>query len=303
VNSVFNYKQVQRSEVVTRDNYAANMVSMSHSPLKAIIVDDEPLACRILRRYLQDDTDIEVIQQCTNGLDALEAIQKFRPDLVFLDVQIPGMSGFEVLAALAPEDLPFVIFVTAYDEYALQAFEFHALDYLLKPLDQERFKKAVKHAKEQIRQHQENRLLHHVTALLSQFRPPASKIRQPDQPYASRLEIRSTGHVNFVDVEEIDWIEAADNYVVLHTSAGSHLMRESMSRLESTLDPNFFVRIHRSRIVNLSRIRELKSRGFGDRIVVLQDGTELRVSRIHKEKLETMLKTFSNRQPQKSPLP
>ena len=278
------------------------MVSINRPSLKAIIVDDEPLACRILRRYLQDDSDIEVVQQCTNGVDALDAIHKFRPDLIFLDVQIPRMNGFEVLAALNPEEMPFVIFVTAYDDYALQAFEFHALDYLLKPLDQERFKKAVKHAKEQIRQHQENRLFHHVTALLSQYRAgtgTGNDQKEQNQSYASRLEIRSTGHVNFVNVDEIDWIEAADNYVVLHTSAGSHLMRESMSRLETQLDPNQFVRIHRSRIVNLSRIRELKSKGFGDRIVVLQDGTEIRVSRVHKEKLESALKNLANSQPQR----
>jgi two-component system, LytTR family, response regulator len=279
------------------------MVLNNQPRLKAIIVDDEPLACRILRRYLQDDPEIEVVQQCNNGADALEAIHKFHPDLIFLDVQIPRMNGFEVLASLNQDELPFVIFVTAYDDYALQAFEFHALDYLLKPLDQERFKRAVRHAKEQIRQHHENRLFHHVSALLSQYQAGTAQEKNPDQPYLTRLEIRSTGHVNFVDVEDIDWIEAADNYVVLHTSGSSHLMRESMSRLETTLDPNQFVRIHRSRIVNLSRIRELKSRGFGDRIVVLQDGTEIRVSRVQKEKLENALKNFTTRQPQKSSLP
>jgi two-component system, LytTR family, response regulator len=279
------------------------MVLNNQPLLKAIIVDDEPLACRILRRYLQDDTDIEVVQQCNNGVEALDAINKFHPDLVFLDVQIPRMNGFEVLASLKQDELPFVIFVTAYDEYALQAFEFHALDYLLKPLDHDRFKKAVKHAKEQIRQHHENRLFHHVTALLSQYRAVAGQTGELEQPYTTRLEIRSTGHVNFVEVQDIDWIEAADNYVVLHTSAGSHLMRESMSRLETALDPNQFVRVHRSRIVNLTRIRELKSKGFGDRVVVLQDGTEIRVSRVQKEKLEAALKNFTSRQPQRSPLP
>ena len=303
MNSVFNVKTVQRPDTVTRDSYTENMVSINHLSLKAIIIDDEPLACRILRRYLQDDIEIEVVQQCTNGVDALDAIQRFQPDLVFLDVQIPRMNGFEVLAALNPEEMPFVIFVTAYDDYALQAFEFHALDYLLKPLDQERFKKAVKHAKEQIRQHHENRLFHHVTRLLSQYRSGTGKGTEPNQPYTSRLEIRSTGHVSFVNVDEIDWIEAADNYVVLHTSAGSHLMRESMSRLETQLDPNQFVRIHRSRIVNLTRVREMKSKGFGDRIVVLLDGTEIRVSRVHKEKLETALKNLTNSQPQRSSLP
>ncbi len=263
--------------------------------LKAIIIDDEPLACRIVRRYLQDESDIEIVQQCTNGAQALEAIHQFDPDLLFLDVQMPVMNGFELLASLRSKKIPFVIFVTAYDEYTLQAFECHALDYLLKPFDQERFKKAVKHAKEQIRLHQESRFFHQVTALLSQHRNAVVQENGMEQPYPSRLEIRSSKHVGFVDVHEIDWIEASDNYVVLHTSSGPNLLRESISRLERRLDPQKFIRIHRSTIVNLMRIREIKSRGFGDRIVVLQDGTEVRVSRIHKKRLDESLKGFRNR--------
>jgi two-component system LytT family response regulator len=267
-----------------------NATSIQLPPLKAVIVDDEPLASRIVRRYLEEEQDVEVVEQCNNGAEAVEVIKRLRPDLLFLDVQIPVVNGFEVLASLEPDEMPFVIFVTAYDEYALQAFEFHAVDYLLKPLDQERFKKAVRHAKDQIRQHQESRFFHQVTTLLSQYRTLPGLENQPEPAYPSRLEIRSPGNVTFVEVDEIDWIEAADNYVVLHTSSGDYLMRESMSHLETILDPQNFIRVHRSGIVNLNRVRELKNRGFGDRIVVLQNGTEVRVSRVQKEKLEKALK-------------
>ena len=267
------------------------MTSIQLPPLRAMIVDDEPLASRIVRRYLDEEGDIEVVEQCSNGEEALEAIKRLRPDLLFLDVQIPLVNGFELLASLEPEEMPFIIFVTAYDEYALQAFEYHAVDYLLKPLDPERFRRAVKHAKEQIRQHQESRFFHQVTALLSQYRTLPGSEQAQEQQYASRLEIRSPGNVTFVEVADIDWIEAADNYVVLNTSSGSYLMRESMNRLETMLDPHTFVRVHRSGIVNLNRVRELKTRRFGDRIVVLQNGTEVRVSRVHKEKLEKALKS------------
>lgn len=267
-----------------------NATSIQLPPLKAVIVDDEPLASRIVRRYLEEEQDVEVVEQCNNGAEAVEVIKRLRPDLLFLDVQIPVVNGFEVLASLEPDEMPFVIFVTAYDEYALQAFEFHAVDYLLKPLDQERFKKAVRHAKDQIRQHQESRFFHQVTTLLSQYRTLPGLENQPEPVYPSRLEIRSPGNVTFVEVGEIDWIEAADNYVVLHTSSGDYLMRESMSHLETILDPQNFIRVHRSGIVNLNRVRELKNRGFGDRIVVLQNGTEVRVSRVQKDKLEKALK-------------
>ena len=264
---------------------------MQLPPLKAMIVDDEPLASRIVRRFLEEEGDIEIVEECSNGQEALEAIKRLRPDLLFLDVQIPVVNGLEVLASLEPDEMPYVIFVTAYDEYALQAFEYHAVDYLLKPLDPERFKKAVRHVKEQIRQHQESKFFHQVTALLSQYRAEAIVEQAAEESYPSRLEIRSPGNVTFVDVGEIDWIEAADNYVVLHTTSGSYLMRESMSRLETMLDPQKFIRVHRSGIVNLSRVRELRTRRFGDRVVVLQDGTEVRVSRVQKDRLEQVLKS------------
>ncbi len=274
--------------------YIANMMSIIAPPLKALIVDDDPLACSIISRYLEEDTDITLVHQCNNGADALEAINQFHPDLLFLDVQMPGMSGLELLASLPQGEIPFVIFVTASEEYALQAFGFHALDYLLKPFGKERFKKAIKHAKQKIRQHHESRFFNELTSLLSHERSGAIKENPIEEQYPLRLEIRSARNVSFVDVDSIDWIEAADNYVVLHTSTGAHLIRESMTRLEATLDPQKFVRIHRSRIVNVKRIRELKSKGLGDWIVVLQDNSEMRVGRLQRSKLKKSLKALKS---------
>ena len=260
--------------------------------IRAIIVDDEPLARRIILRYLENDSEVTVIEQSSGGLQALDLVREMRPDLLFLDIQMPGINGFELLRSTDPDNIPFVIFVTAYDEYAIQAFEVHALDYLLKPFDEERLNKALDHAKTQIRLRHQSLFVQQLTALLSEYQDAAGRKRKQECLYPERLEIRSSGHVGYVEVKEIKWIEAADNYVVLHASSGSNLMRESLSRLETELDPKNFIRVHRSAIVNLKRVRELKSTGFGGRIVVLHDGTEVRVSRIQKLKLEQSLKTL-----------
>jgi two-component system LytT family response regulator len=257
--------------------------------ITAIIVDDEPLARRIILRYLGNDPEIKVIEQCGGGLSALELVHQLQPDLLFLDVQMPGMNGFEMLQSLEGDKLPFVIFVTAYDEFAIQAFEVHALDYLLKPFDEERFKKALQHAKSRIRLLYQSQFMEHVSALLSEFRDTAR--RNTENVYPARIEIRSAGHVCYVDVQDVDWIEAADNYVVFHTPSGSHLMRESMSRIQTLVNPEKFIRVHRSAIINLDRVSELKSTTFGSRVVVLENGREVRVSRSQKLKLEELLKT------------
>ena len=263
-------------------------MSLQSQPLKAIVIDDEPLAARLIDRYLRDDSDIEVLQHCGNGVQALHAIRELHPDLLFLDVQMPGMNGFQMLRSLSDHEIPFVIFITAHDEYAIQAFEVHALDYLLKPFDEERFKKAVKHAKSQIRLHQEQGFIREIGALLERYKEPSIPDVQSGK-YQNRLEIRSTGQIQFIPVDQIHWIEASDNYVVLHTANAKHLLRESMSQLETKLDPARFLRVHRSAIIQLSRVRELATRRFGDRVVILQDGTEVRVSRVQKIKLQKLL--------------
>ncbi|MCI0417215.1 response regulator [bacterium] len=256
--------------------------------ITAIIVDDEPLARRIILRYLGNDPEIKVIEQCGGGLPALDLVHQLQPDLLFLDVQMPGMNGFEMLQSLDTDKVPFIIFVTAYDEFAIQAFEVHALDYLLKPFDEERFKKALQHAKSRIRLLYQSQFMEQVSALLSEYR---DKERRRTAVYPARLEIRSAGHISYVEVQDVDWIEAADNYVVFHTPSGSHLMRESMNRIQTQMDPGKFIRVHRCAIINLDRVRELKTTRFGARIVVLQNGREVRASRSQKLKLEESLKT------------
>lgn len=250
-------------------------------PITTIIVDDEPLAREGMRLLLDCDPEIRVVAECKNGGEAIEAIRAHRPDLAFLDIQMPVMTGFEVLAALSPEELPATVFVTAYDQYALRAFEVHALDYLLKPYDDERFFDALRTAKNQLRLAAVSALSERLLALLKTYEPPRKQV--------SRLAIKSSGRVVFLEVDEIDWIEAADYYVELHVGKDVHLHRQTMSSLEKQLDPATFVRIHRSAIVNKARIRELRHQGRRDLVVVLSCGVELKVARSHRDKLQELL--------------
>jgi two-component system LytT family response regulator len=251
--------------------------------IRTFIVDDEPLARQRLRRLLETEADIEVAGECADGRQAVAALRQDLPDLLFLDVQMPLLDGFGVLEELGAEHMPVVIFVTAYDRYALRAFEVHALDYLLKPFDRERFRKALERARAQLRRHQHQEVNQRLLALLADVR----ETRKP----LDRLVIKSGGRVCFVRTEEIDWIEAAGNYLRLHVGPEVHLLRETMSRLESRLDPRQFPRIHRSTMVNLERIQELQPSFHGDFIVVLRDGTELTLSRGYREKLQELLGT------------
>jgi two-component system LytT family response regulator len=249
--------------------------------IRAVIVDDEPLAREGVRLLLQRDPDIEVIDESGDGADAVEVIRRHRPDLVFLDVQIPEMNGFEVLSALGPEEMPAVIFITAHDRYALQAFEVNALDYLLKPYDDERFMEAVRRAKEHLRMERVSNLSQKLISLLEVYGDRSA--------FISRLAVRSAGRVVFVTVGEIDWIEAADYYVQLHVGSESYLHRQTMTSLERQLDPDRFIRIHRSAIVNASRIRELRHQGKRDLVVVLESGIELKVARSSRDKLQKLM--------------
>ncbi len=250
-------------------------------PINALIADDERLARNRIRRLLALDPDIEVAGECESGTEAVEAMRRDMPHLLFLDIQMPGLDGFGVLDALDRERFPVVVFVTAYDAYALKAFEVHAFDYLLKPFDRKRFHEVLKRAKKQVtllRSGETNvRLLELIENLDTQ------------RPNASRIAIRSGGHVTLVKIESIDWVEAADNYVCLHCGPETHIVRETMNSFERRLDPHRFLRIHRSTIVNLDQIKEMQPWFRGDYQVILHGGSKLTLSRSYREKLRGIL--------------
>ena len=250
------------------------------SNFKTLIVDDERLSRRRIRRLLSLEPDCEVIGECANGAEAVAALESLCPDILFLDVQMPELNGFEVVRALT-RARPLIIFTSAYDEYALRAFEVFAFDYLLKPFDGRRFRASLHRAKARVTQ---DRAGNPDRRLFELFESLARVRRSPD-----RIAVRNNGRVVFVRLEEIDWIEASDNYVCLHCGRETHVVRETMGELESRLDPAQFLRVHRSAIVNLDRIKELKPWFRGDYRVILRDGTELTLTKSHREKLESKL--------------
>lgn len=256
---------------------------MTESPrIRVLLVDDEPLARDMLREMLQGDPQVEIVGESCNGREALAAIKAEAPDLIFLDVQMPEVGGFEVLASLKGEKAPYVIFVTAYDQYAVRAFEVQALDYLLKPFDQERFDVSWQRAKVQLRRDRNGGGMdERILALLEELKA--------GNKYLERLVIKAAGRIYFLETSEIDWIEAEGNYVSVHSGKKSHLLRETISSLESQLDPKKFVRIHRSSIVRLDYIQELQPWFHGEYRVILHDGTQLTLSRNHRDKLQEAL--------------
>jgi two-component system LytT family response regulator len=250
---------------------------MTAAKMRVLIADDEPLARERLRTLLAAEPWLEIVAECPSGTDAIAAIDSIQPDLVFLDVQMPGATGFEVIEAVGADRMPPVIFVTAFDRYALRAFDVHALDYLLKPFDRERFEVALGRARQQLERKPDGDLERRLLALVQDLKP------------TNRLErfvIKSGGRVFFVRADEIDWIEAAGNYVKLHVAGEAHLFRETMSALESRLDPDTFFRIHRSHIVNIERVKELQPWFNGEYVVFLRNGTRLTLSRGYREKLQ-----------------
>jgi len=260
--------------------------------IKTLIVDDEPLAREGIRVLLERDHDIEIIGTCGNGFEAVEMIQEQKPDLLFLDVQMPEIDGFGVLQAVKSEHMPVVIFVTAHDQHALRAFEVHALDYLLKSYTDERFATALQRAKDHIRQKKVNEISQRLLAMLDSHKSGTGtegNQQAENESYLKRLVVKSGGRVFFLKAEEIDWIEAADYYVRLHVGAQSHLLRETMNALERKLNPEKFQRIHRSTIISLDRIKELQPFLNGDYVVTLRDGTELKMSRSYRPKIEAAL--------------
>ena len=271
------------SSAQTIDNRPASIHSSTGSSvqIRVLLVDDEPLARAMLREMLSDDPDVIVIDESYNGRHALEAVRRHAPDLVFLDVQMPEAGGFDLLEAIGREPSPRVIFVTAYDQYAVRAFEVHALDYLLKPFDRERFDACWQRAKAQILRDREQNTNNQILELLEDLKT--------GHQYLERLVVKTGGRIYFVRTDEIDWIEAEGNYVSVHTGKKSHLLRETISNLAAQLDPKQFVRIHRSTIVRLDRIKELQPWFHGEYRVILYDATQLTLSRNYREQLQQAL--------------
>jgi two-component system LytT family response regulator len=249
--------------------------------IRTVIVDDEPLARRRIRSLLAEAGDVDVVAECANGREAIQAIEESPPDLLFLDIQMPEVDGFDVLRAIGVGHVPVVIFVTAYDQFALRAFEAHALDYLLKPFDDDRFEAALQRARERIRQQQGGDLDGRLRALLQEVRG--------ERGYLRRLAVPTGPRSVFVRTEEIDWIEAERNYIRLHVGGRTHLLRENLSRIESALDPAAFCRIHRSTIVNVDRIQAVESLFGGEYLVVLHDGTRLTSGRSYRRNLHALM--------------
>jgi two-component system LytT family response regulator len=252
--------------------------------MKILIVDDEPLARERVREMLKNEGGIELIKDAANGGEAVKIIKKNRPDIVFLDIQMPDMDGFQVLESLGPETLsqiPAVIFVTAYDQHALRAFEFHALDYLLKPFDRERFADTLKRAKAKITQ-QDVEPDRRILNLLEQLNAPPK--------YSEWLTIKKDERIMLLKVEDIHWIEAQGNYALLTFKENSEMMRETMDNLESQLNPRIFVRIHRSTIVNVNHIKELQVWSRGEYRVVMERGKTFTLSRGYRSRFDAFLK-------------
>jgi two-component system LytT family response regulator len=249
--------------------------------IRTLVVDDEPTARSHVVALLRDEADVEVIGECSTGVEALVAIERSSPDLLFLDVQIPELDGFEVLRALGASRVPAVVFVSAVDEYALRAFEVRAVDYLLKPFSVDRFRSAVAHARAQLTHR-------HATTIGRQILDLLPEIRRVS-PGRDRVLVKASGRIYFVRAADIDWCEAAGNYVRLHVGQQTHLVRDTMAHVEADLDPAQFVRIHRSAIVNVDRIQELQSTFGGEYVVMLRGGTRLTLSRGYREGLQSKL--------------
>ncbi len=254
---------------------------MTNGKVRVLVADDEPLARERLRTLLAPEDWLEVVAECPTGTDTIDAIGRLEPDLVFLDVQMPGASGFEVIEAVGPARMPLVVFVTAFDHYALRAFDVHALDYLLKPFDRQRFHDALVRARQHLERPSNGDLERRLLELVQDLKPAAQRLE--------RFVIKSGGRVFFVRADEIDWIEAAGNYVKLHVGTDAHLFRDTMNAIEAQLDSETFFRIHRSHIVNIERVKELQPWFNGEYVVFLKNGARLTLSRSYRDKLQERL--------------
>jgi two-component system LytT family response regulator len=267
--------------------------------IRALIVDDESLAREALLVMLGGDPEIEVIAECRNGREAVAAIREQSPDIVFLDIQMPGMDGFQVVEEVGGARMPVTIFVTAYDKHALRAFEAHALDYLLKPFDHDRFDTALRRVKTFVRQQKLGEISESLLAVLQDLKakdgelPSDADDRKPGrvarQEPIDRVVIKSGGRIYFLKTEEIDWVEGAGDYLTLHSGTQTHLIRETMGNFRAKLDPQKFLRIHRSTIVNIERIKEIRPLYKGDYLITLTSGIGLKASRGYRHELQSLL--------------
>ena len=250
--------------------------------IRVVIVDDEPLARERIRTMLEGRGDLRIVAECGDGEKAVELLRREKPDLVFLDVQIPEFDGFAVLEALGSEPLPVIVFVTAFDEYAIRAFDVSAVDYLLKPFDRDRFEKALDRARDRLARAPVGDADRELRAFIAQLRA--------EHAYTTRFVVRSEGKLSFVRAQDVDWIDAAGNYVRLHAGGKAHLLRETMKAVESRLNPETFLRVHRSAIVNVDRIVSLEPYFHGEYVVTMRDGAKLTSSRSHSARLRDLLK-------------
>jgi two-component system LytT family response regulator len=264
-----------------------------HQPLDAVvrtvIADDERLARQKLLILLDSEPQVKVVAECQDGRQTVSAIRSLQPDMLLLDIQMPDLDGFQVLSEIPPEEMPVVIFTSAYDQYAIRAFEANALDYLLKPFDQERLHHALERARSELRKARDREITHRILNLLSQVRSVVLPTSGPD----SRLVIKANGRVVFLDLDSIEWVEAAANYVRLNVGKESYLFRETISRISERLDANHFIRIHRSTIVNVRKIKELIPVNSGEYVVVLKSGRELSCSRGYRAALQGIVEKGS----------
>lgn len=249
-----------------------------------LIVDDESHARERLKKHIKGDRELNIAGECSDGLEAVDFIEKNKPDVVFLDVQMPKMDGLGVIETVGVENMPVVIFVTAYDRFAIQAFKVNAMDYVLKPVAKDRFTESITRAKEYIENRKNGELNQRMIRLLEEMKP--------DKQYIDRIMVKSSDRMYLIKTLDIDWIEADDNYVKLHVGPKYHLLRQTMKSLEDALDPSLFLRIHRSIIVNMDRIKEIQQWFNNEYTVILKDGTELTMSRGYKDKAKEMFKNF-----------
>jgi len=259
-------------------------------PIRAVIADDERLARQKLRLLLECERDFEIVAECQDGKQTVLAINSLRPDLLLLDIQMPDLDGFQVLGEIPASELPIVVFTSAYDQYAIRAFEAHALDYLLKPFDQGRLHQAIERARVELKKSDHTQTTHRLLELLSHLKPEFATASQGPQ---NRLVIKAKGRVIFLDLDEIDWVEAAANYVRLNAGKESYLLRETIARTSERLNPDEFIRIHRSTIVNARKIKELIPVNSGEYVVVLKSGKELSCSRSYRTLLQRIIEKNS----------
>jgi two-component system LytT family response regulator len=266
--------------------------------MRTLLVDDEALSRRGLELRLRVASDVEIIAECSNGREALSAIRELKPDLVFLDIQMPGLSGFDVLAELQPHELPMIVFVTAYDRFAVQAFEARAIDYVLKPVDDARLAATLVHVRELLEQRtavaERNQLVHLLADLrgsgeIENVSAGPTSMANPAQA-PTWLPIRNGRETVRVPVESIEWVDAAGDYLCIHASGHTHILRATMREMENLLDPRLFQRVHRSTIVNLTRVKSLRAHMNGEYFLRLEGGQELKLSRTYRDKVEYFLK-------------